>query len=111
MKPVPNRKPGEVVKRKPNSCFLGTVEEGLDVVRIPTEAEEGYDKLDLDPCMICDNPHCQEHDNVEVVAGPHAGAWLCHLSDCQTEDLDQETAQRVINELLAECRPHRETAE
>jgi len=103
------RKSGEVVKRKPGSCFLGTVEESLDVVRIPAEDEEGYDVPD--PCMICDDPHCQEWANVEVVAGPHAGNWLCHLSDCQTEDLDRETAQRVINELLAECRLHRKTAE
>ena len=105
-KKIKRRHAGEVVVRRWGSGFLGTTDDGFDVVRIPARGEEGYQRADQ-YCILCHQPECQEWADVEVVAGPNAGKILCHLSDCQLRDLTHKVANRVINELLQECKPHR----
>ena len=107
---IKRRHAGEVVVRRRGSGFLGTTDDGFDVVRIPARGEEGYQRADQ-YCILCYREECQEWADVEVVAGPNAGKILCHLSDCQLRDLTHKVANRVINELLQECRPHRITEE
>lgn len=71
------RKAGEVVKRKPGSCFLGSEEPSL--VRLVGESD--------DWCLLSygDN-HCREWSNVEIVESDKKGHCLHHLSECEMLD-------------------------
>lgn len=79
------RKPGEIVKRVPGSCFLGAEEPSL--VRLTDESDGDMHYMDT-YCFLCDDPDCTEWANVQVVGGPHNGEWLCHLSECRMEDAE-----------------------
>lgn len=78
------RRPGEIVRRKPGSCFVGSAEPSL--VRLSDESDG--DLHYVDSCMLCDDPKCQEWGNVQIVDWPHKGGWMHHLSECQMEDAD-----------------------
>jgi hypothetical protein len=76
------RNPGDLVRRKPGSCFIGASEPAL--VRL-TDASDG-DLHDIDACMMdCGDPDCREWANAQVVGGPYAGGWVFHLAECQME--------------------------
>jgi hypothetical protein len=75
------RKPGEVVRRKPGSGFVGSA--SPEFVRVPDEPIE-----DWHPCILsCGDDDCREYENLEVV-GEHDGATMCHISECQMEDVE-----------------------
>lgn len=92
------RKPNEIVRRKPGSCFTGSAEPGI--VRL-SGPEDGDLHDDPEPCMTCGNPDCREWDNSQIVTGEHAGAWMYHLAECQMEDLTHADAQTVAATLRA----------
>lgn len=77
------RRPGEIVKRQPGSCFVGAAEPEL--VRLTDESDGELHAVET-WCSLCDDPDCQEWANVEIVSGEFAGEWMCHLSECQMED-------------------------
>jgi hypothetical protein len=80
-------KPNEIVRRRPGSCFLGAAEPAL--VRL-TGPEDGELHESDQPCMLgCGDDECVEWANVQVVGGEHSGKWLCHLSECEMEDVEQ----------------------
>ena len=76
------RRPGEIVRRKPGSCFVMAGEPSL--VRLSDESDGRLPYVDS--CMVCDDPECREWGNVQIVDGPYKGQWMCHLSECQMED-------------------------
>jgi hypothetical protein len=77
------RKPNEIVRRTPGSCFLGAAEPAI--VRL-SGPEDGELHDCNHPCMLgCGDNACVEWANVQVVGGEHA--WLCHLAECQMEDV------------------------
>lgn len=76
------RSPGDIVKRKPGSCFIGN--EYPQIVRL-SDSKDG-DLHYIDSCPLCDDPECQEWANVHIV-GIEDG-WLFHLSECQMEDVN-----------------------
>lgn len=81
------RRPGEVVRRQPGSGFIGSADPQL--IRVPSGADfvvQAY------PCsMACGDPECREWTNLEIVEGPHTGAFINHVSECQLLDADPET--------------------
>lgn len=71
------RKSGEVVIRRPGSCYLGSAEPKL--VKLLGD--------DTEKCMLgCGDKGCREWLNVEVVNGEHQGSYLYHLSECEMID-------------------------
>jgi hypothetical protein len=79
-----SRQPNEMVRRRIGSCFLGA--EKPDIVRLSGPQDGDLHSIDI--CMMgCGNPECREWTNVQIVDGPFAGEWLCHLSECQMEDI------------------------
>jgi len=77
------RTPGEIVHRKPGSCFLGAAEPSL--VRLTDENDGNLHDVEA-WCHLCEDPDCQEWANVQIVDGPEKGGWMYHLSECQMED-------------------------
>lgn len=76
------RQPGDIVRRKPGSCFVGSAEPEL--VRLTDETDG---KLHgIDSCLICDDLECQEWANAQVVGAENE--WMYHLSECQMEDTE-----------------------
>lgn len=89
------RQPGDVVARKPGSAFCGSGEPRL--VRLSDERDG--ELHDIDSCLgLCDDPDCQEWANVQIMAGPHNGNWMCHLSECMMEDLTAEDQVLLADE-------------
>lgn len=77
------RQPGEIVKRKPGSGFVGSAEPEL--VQVPNLPEY---KTEAEHCMIsCGDPHCTEWANLPVI-GPVENNFIFHISECQMEDAD-----------------------
>ena len=75
------RNPGEIVRRNPGSGFVGSPQPEL--VRVP----DGDDYMNADPCVSgCGDPQCREWPNMEIVEGPHAGAYMYHISECEMFD-------------------------
>ncbi len=77
------RKPNEIVRRSPMSCFWIPAEPSIVRLSGPEDGELHA----IEPCW-CGNDECQEWANVQVVGGEHNGEWLCHLSECQMSDVD-----------------------
>jgi hypothetical protein len=78
------RRPGEIVARRPGSCFCGSVEPAL--VRLSDESDGELHDCDH-PCMMhCGDDDCVEWANVQVVGGEHDGGWMYHLPECQMSD-------------------------
>ena len=92
------RKPGEIVSRRPGSGFCGSadpqlvkVPEGkpyeMDCVRGPDGRWRANAGGEASSCMVgCGDPECREWANVEIVSGPHAGEFMCHVSECDMRD-------------------------
>jgi len=92
------RSPGEIVKRKAGSGFVGSEEPSL--VKVPDGKTYEFDTI-KDPdgkwmaneggeashCMMfCEDPECREWANLEIMNGPHKGSFMYHISECQMDD-------------------------
>ena len=76
------RNPGEIVKRKPGSGFIGSAEPEL--IRVP----DGQEYNEAEPwCMLCLDPDCREYANLEIVNEKfeRTNNFLYHISECQME--------------------------
>ena len=95
------REPGEVVRRRPGSGFVGDAEPSL--VKVPegkayefgwkrNKANTGWETNEggeADYCILgCGDDDCREWANVEIASGPHKGECLCHISECEMFDLE-----------------------
>jgi hypothetical protein len=72
-------RPGEIVVRKPGACMIGSASP-LYVYLLDVPSELG--------CCCCDDDDCHEWDNCIIVSGEYVGEYMCHVSECQTEDFD-----------------------
>ena len=91
------RKPGEIVRRRPGAGFCGAVEpqkikvpEGkayeFDCVKGPDGAWQVNAGGEAICCIICDDRHCREWANLEVVSPDFDGVVLHHISECEMYD-------------------------
>lgn len=80
------RFPGEIVIRRPGSCFCGSADQGTQYVRLTDPVVDGdMHHISELGCFVCEDPDCREWANVQVLTGPYAGDWLCHLSECEMQ--------------------------
>jgi len=94
------RLPGEVVKRKAGSGFVGSAEPSL--IKVPEGKTYEFD-VAIGPdgdftrelneggeasfCLTgCGDPECREWANLEIMNGPHKGDFIYHISECEMED-------------------------
>jgi len=76
------RKPGDIVRRKPGSGFLGSADP--ERIRIPSDVSIEDETI---PCMLdCGDRECQEWANLEVVEGEFKDSRLYHISECEMFD-------------------------
>lgn len=77
------RNPGEVVRRKPGSGFIGGIEP--EFVKVPEG--ENFDNNCI--CMLCDDTECREWSNLEVLdefGKPlEPKDYIYHISECEME--------------------------
>lgn len=95
------RYPGEIVRRKPGSAFLGAAEPGL--VRLSDARDGALHRVESWPCSACGRDACTEWANVQIVTGEHRGHWLCHLLECEMADLTPED-RALLQEEMVEAR-------
>lgn len=102
------RSPGEIVKRKAGSGFVGSEEPSF--VKVPEGKTYEFDTIkdsngnwmaneggEASRCMMgCKDPECREWANLEIVTGPHKGNVIYHISECQMEDLPWTADQRFL---------------
>ena len=96
------RNPGEVVHRASGTAgFIAVDSDSLPILlRVPSGKAYEFDYIFADGewrenpggeanyCMMgCGDPNCREWANVELVSGPYAGQHLCHVSECQMEEI------------------------
>lgn len=87
------RKPGEIVKRAPNSGFI--------IGGNPKFLQVPYDPDEESFCLMCppkDRANCREYANLRVIGGPYHGKELYHVSECQMEDADPKEVEEALIE-------------